>query len=1241
MDLRDARRRRQTEQAVADARPPIITALSSTSDRTPGGAALAVTGSNFLPGATVFIGGVAATNVVVVDEHTITFNAPPGTEGPQDVVVVNTNGLTATLAQAFEYIAGHVFSVTPSRGLTTGGQSVLIRGVNFVDGSTIAFGGVLATGVIFIDSQHFAATTPAHADGTVDVEITEPSTAVVTARHGYIFSSRVFQDDIRRQPSITINSSLNGGVNTARFVVDGQGVPPIGGEKVIFTDEDELIFAGTVQGVDQMIELSPENWAWPVHAVDHSAQFNRLRPFGVYHNTSATTVVKEWVARYAPGFTTEFVRTNLPRISITADGEQDFATLMNMICEKIGAGHWRVDYRKRVHCFCAAKPPVFSAALTMPPGAPIVVSASATPVSGYGLIPGYYYFVAQGEYGHPKTYPTGMPNTPPASEPYVLLSDQAAQLIVTGAYSNGRYVEANPAHPSGSQPYWPRGWIGFTAAGNRGTVSNPPKPWVLGHYYYASKDVASEMEARVPGWFKTALTPISNLVYLANTLPSFDSLPTFPDIAGIPCHTRRIFAVRYSDATVFGRGVAVGGAPLHGYAVIADNVTLAAVLPPAAAFPAPVQPAAVLPFAPPGVPMATETAALNSAAALFPRDAQRGYWSFVVTGTYQDGTESRGTLQSPPVLLDGAYQVTLTLPIGIAINGVPVIFRKVYACLFTPFTPLTLGTPDFTQGGSKLVAIVPDNVAGSVTFAAGAMLVGGNREPANVPPGMAHELGPDLEEINAPEDLVDDSPLLLLEPPLTSSSDTSQLRNRVYVKGKGSIVVADSEVGDRFLQVADTSTFVTPSGGGTVILGSRILAYTSLSTVVGAGSLNLAVPLTEPVSQSDWLFGGGLPVRPFLQLDDLESQQARGAIETDDEGNPTDGVHEFTIPDDTLTTYDQMLAAGLADLTAHAWPVVTLSYATRDPTEVGTVVHVDMTKPPLVGDFLIQEVTVDQFHDVSDAVLPRYNVTASPVRLSLDDLLMRGALQSRGGGVPSLSGIVATAAVSSAGAIPYPTTRTPFWTTVGGAAVAALSSVNATMTAAQGGIATQDDVQGRWLRRNFTNLNSGQSVLLEATTATTWVELNPFCVWRFRTRSVAPLRLWVYFQVPGDPPMSNNDTNVAGLCRGFGVFYSSVRGGGWTVFKTRGTDNAAGPMQFFDDLGPCAANTEYVISFRVSAMVVTITVNGKSARLPVADFSFANVIGGRGVFPLIQAIQATTAIVASGFDFKSFYMDKD
>ena len=73
---------------------------------TGGGTSLTILGAYFLQGATVTVGGVPATGVVVVNTETITATTGPHASGTTDVVVRNPDGTTATLTRAFTYGSG-------------------------------------------------------------------------------------------------------------------------------------------------------------------------------------------------------------------------------------------------------------------------------------------------------------------------------------------------------------------------------------------------------------------------------------------------------------------------------------------------------------------------------------------------------------------------------------------------------------------------------------------------------------------------------------------------------------------------------------------------------------------------------------------------------------------------------------------------------------------------------------------------------------------------------------------------------------------------------------------------------------------------------------------------------------------------------------------------------------------------------------------------------------------------------
>jgi hypothetical protein len=85
----------------------VLTVLSVTpdSDAESGGTPVTISGSNFDSGATVTFGGENCTNVIVVDENTITCDTPPGTPGTVDVTVENPDTESSTLFDGFTYTA--------------------------------------------------------------------------------------------------------------------------------------------------------------------------------------------------------------------------------------------------------------------------------------------------------------------------------------------------------------------------------------------------------------------------------------------------------------------------------------------------------------------------------------------------------------------------------------------------------------------------------------------------------------------------------------------------------------------------------------------------------------------------------------------------------------------------------------------------------------------------------------------------------------------------------------------------------------------------------------------------------------------------------------------------------------------------------------------------------------------------------------------------------------------------------
>ncbi len=83
--------------------PPTVSAITPSTGSATGGTAVTITGTGFLPGASVSLGGTAATGVTVVSATSITATTPSHAAGTVSVVVSNTDNQNGGLPNAFTY----------------------------------------------------------------------------------------------------------------------------------------------------------------------------------------------------------------------------------------------------------------------------------------------------------------------------------------------------------------------------------------------------------------------------------------------------------------------------------------------------------------------------------------------------------------------------------------------------------------------------------------------------------------------------------------------------------------------------------------------------------------------------------------------------------------------------------------------------------------------------------------------------------------------------------------------------------------------------------------------------------------------------------------------------------------------------------------------------------------------------------------------------------------------------------
>jgi hypothetical protein len=152
---------------------------------------------------------------------------PPHAQGSVNVVVTNPGGQSATLANGFTFVAPTptVSGVSPASGTTAGGSAVTLTGHNFAPGAAVTFGGAAAISVLVVSSTQITAKTPPHAQGSVNVTVTNPGGQSGTLTGGFTF--------VALAPVVT-GVSPNTGPTTGGTRVTLTGKNFVSGARVVF-----------------------------------------------------------------------------------------------------------------------------------------------------------------------------------------------------------------------------------------------------------------------------------------------------------------------------------------------------------------------------------------------------------------------------------------------------------------------------------------------------------------------------------------------------------------------------------------------------------------------------------------------------------------------------------------------------------------------------------------------------------------------------------------------------------------------------------------------------------------------------------------------------------------------------------------------------------------------------------------------------------------------------------------------
>ncbi|MFC1712830.1 IPT/TIG domain-containing protein [Candidatus Poribacteria bacterium] len=241
-----------------------IERIAPTNGRLAGGETGSITGSGFLPGATVTIGGNQATDVGITPTL-ITFTIPPGIEGVKDVVVNNPDGQKGTLRNAYTYNPLPIIEELKPRygGPLAGGTEITITGTHFMEGIVVTIGENRVSRLDSFSPTELVLRTPAGTSGPKDILVTNPDGQEAILGEGFTYN---------RPPRISSvepdAGSLEGGtkitITGTRFLVGADVL--VGGAEAslerVFTSSTEMFITAITPlsdaGVKDVVVINPD-----------------------------------------------------------------------------------------------------------------------------------------------------------------------------------------------------------------------------------------------------------------------------------------------------------------------------------------------------------------------------------------------------------------------------------------------------------------------------------------------------------------------------------------------------------------------------------------------------------------------------------------------------------------------------------------------------------------------------------------------------------------------------------------------------------------------------------------------------------------------------------------------------------------------------------------------------------------------------------------------------------------------
>jgi hypothetical protein len=209
---------------------------------------ITITGTGFSTATGISFGGVLVNRFIVIDDTAITVNTPslPGLTNASasvDIRIISARGTSAiTPNDRYTYYLTPplpvIYSIDPSFGYSTGGDSVTVKGANLINVTDVSFGGITIACQV-IDTSTITLTTPSYtltdASRAVDIQVvTKYGNSAMTQNSKFIY----------RLAAPTITNFMASGININGGSVNGSTYVTVYGTNLSTVNVNSVTIGG-------------------------------------------------------------------------------------------------------------------------------------------------------------------------------------------------------------------------------------------------------------------------------------------------------------------------------------------------------------------------------------------------------------------------------------------------------------------------------------------------------------------------------------------------------------------------------------------------------------------------------------------------------------------------------------------------------------------------------------------------------------------------------------------------------------------------------------------------------------------------------------------------------------------------------------------------------------------------------------------------------------------------------------